>query len=327
MMNILACASDSYAMQCGVLFLSICQNNQETPIRFFVLTDYVFQDINKVHLEDIIHRYNTDNSLHFITVDDVFVSDFQDVTSKFYPKQVMYRLLAADLLPNDIDRVLYLDCDIIVRHGLRDLWETDLSHSSVACVPDALSGLVGIFNRLGYPQKYGYFNSGVLLINLQYWREHKISQKFIDFAKTTHVNITLPDQDMLNSVLHKSKIFIPLTFNSQSGFLYKLDHMKFDYYGNKDEIELACSDPVILHLAGERPWYKGSTHPYKDEFYKLKELTPWKDEPLKSVSYGFSKDIRKRFRAFLTKMRILPSIVDPYNRDRRLSERQTTYQT
>ncbi len=317
-MNILACASDNYAMQCGVLFLSICKNNQKTPIRFYIMTDNVFQDINKVHLEDIIYRYNSDNNLQFIAVDDSLVADFQNITSKFYPKQVMYRLLAADLLPNDIDKVLYLDCDIIVRHSLRDLWKTDLLHSSVACVPDALSGLVGIFNRLGYPQKYGYFNSGVLLINLQYWREHKISQQFIDFAKTTHVDITLPDQDILNSVLHKSKTFIPLTFNFQSGFLYKLEYMKFDYYGNKDEIELACSDPVILHLAGERPWYKGSTHPYKDEFYKLKELTPWKDEPLKSVSYGFSKDIRKRFRAFLTKMRILPSIVDPYNRERKL---------
>lgn len=318
MMNIVACASDNYAMQCGVLFLSICQCNQETQINFFVLTDSKFHSANIQRIKGIINRFNADNTLKFILVDDNLVSDFNNIVSKFYPKQVLYRLFVGDLLPKDIDKVLYLDCDIIVRHNLKKLWETDLSNYSVACVPDALSGLVGIYNRLGYPQKFGYFNSGVLLINLSYWRNNHIGQQFIQFAKTTQIKITLPDQDILNVVLHESKKFLSLIYNSQSAFLYKLEYLKYDYYGNTEEIEQACSDPVILHLSGERPWYKGSKHPYKDEFYKLKALTPWKDEPLKAVTYKTKDRIKSKIRNILCLFGILKKLPNMYNPEHKL---------
>lgn len=315
MMNIVACASDNYAMQCGVLFLSICMSNQNVPIDFYVLTDNAFQAENKSRIEDIVHRFNPQNSLKFISVDEALVSGFKNITNKYYPKQVLYRLFVADLLPKEINRALYLDCDIIVRHSLLDLWETDLSSISVACVPDALSGIVGIFNRLGYPQRYGYFNSGVLLINLTYWREHNISQRFVQFAQTTKVKITLPDQDILNSVLYCSIKMLPLTYNSQSGFLYKLEHISYDYYGNKDEIEQACIDPVVLHLAGERPWNKGCNHPYKDEFYKFKALTPWKDEPIKRVTYNKKDQIKRVLRQLLCNFGLVKELPDVYNRN------------
>lgn len=313
MINILACASDNYTMQCGVLFLSICENNKKEVFRFFVMTDNAFQDINKKRLEDIIHSYNDNNVLEFICVDEALVSDFQSITSKFYPKEVLYRLLAADLLPSDVDKVLYLDCDIIVRHSLIDLWKIDISGFSVGCVPDALSGIVGIYNRLQYPQRFGYFNSGVLLINLVYWRSNNICEKYYEFSRTTDIKITLPDQDILNVVLHKSKLFIPITYNLQSGFLYKLSCMSYDYYGNEEELTEACVNPVILHLAGERPWYKGSKHPYKDEYYKYKNMTVWKDVPLKSISYGFKNTIKQKLRTLLCILGILSPIENPYN--------------
>ncbi len=71
---------------------------------------------------------------------------------------------------------------------------------------------------------------------------------------------------------------------------------------------------MILHLAGERPWNNGCNHPYKEEFYKLKALTPWKDEPIKRVTYNKKDQIKRVLRQLLCNLGLVKELPDVYNR-------------
>ncbi|WP_202799349.1 glycosyltransferase, partial [Treponema sp. JC4] len=85
-------------------------------------------------------------------------------------------------LPSDVHKVLYFDCDIIVVDSLMELYETDISDFSLAAAFDVECDDICRYNRLDYPFKDGYFNSGVMLINLDYWRKHSISEKALKFV-------------------------------------------------------------------------------------------------------------------------------------------------
>ena len=88
---------------------------------------------------------------------------------------VYYRLLAPRLLPTSLGKVLYLDCDIIVRRSLRELWNTDITGCALAAVPDLCEKENG--KALDLPIGAKYFNSGVLLINLWFWRENNVPER------------------------------------------------------------------------------------------------------------------------------------------------------
>lgn len=278
-MNIVACASDNYTMQCGVLFYSVCKNNADEEIQFFVITDKQFTEENKKKLHETINAFNNKN-LRFITVEDWQIQQFLPFETYYYTRHVFYRLLMADLLPAYIDKALYLDCDIIVRHNISKLWDIDISNVAVACIHDAQEGQISKFNRLGYPYEKGYFNSGVLLANLAFWREKKLSERFSKYIKDNSHLIVLPDQDVLNAVLINEKKFIDFTYNLQSDFLFKVNGMDFEYIKYKDRIDSVREDPVILHFSGARPWTKGCLHPYKEEFFKYRSFTLWRNEPI-----------------------------------------------
>lgn len=278
MINILSTPSNNYTMPCGIMFYSICVNNKRGDIHFYIICDETFQEENKQKLRDTVETFG--NKLDFIIIDDKIINNIVNLEKNWYPRFVFYRVFMADLFPTDIHKILYLDCDIIVRHSLESLWNIDLTNYSLACVPDSQEGIIEYYNRLEYPSEKGYFNAGVLLVNLDYWRKHQIGTKIKDFIANQPQKIKLQDQDILNYNLWDSKLYIPLTYNFQSGFLYKKRLMNFEYLKYRDSLEEAKKDPIILHLSGARPWLEKCTHPMKDEFYKYKSLTLWKNEPL-----------------------------------------------
>ena len=77
------------------------------------------------------------------------------------------RLWIADLFPEDVDKVLYLDSDIIVAGDIGALWRTEMGDAVLGAVTIPGSTRCAAFD---IPESYGYFNSGVLLVNLARWR-------------------------------------------------------------------------------------------------------------------------------------------------------------
>lgn len=279
MMNIVACASDNYTMPCGVMICSVCENNKDDVVNFYVFVDVSFSDAHKKDLEKLVGGY-ANKHIFFVLVSDDRIKSFLPFETYLYTRQVFYRLLMAELLPDYVDKVLYLDCDIIVRHSLRPLFQIDIENFSIGVVHDSQEAVISRFNRLGYSYDKGYFNSGVLLVNLKRWRESDKTSLLLKYIKDNSARIVLPDQDPLNVVFQDDKIFLPFTYNFQSGLILKPEAILMDYTKYKSEIQSAISDPVILHLSGERPWIKGCLHPYKEEYFKYRSLTQWKNEPL-----------------------------------------------
>jgi lipopolysaccharide biosynthesis glycosyltransferase len=122
-------------------------------------------------------------------------------TTKQYPKEMYYRLLAGYFLPQHLNRILYLDPDILVINPLRPLWETDLSqYLFAAAAHTGRAELANNVNRLRLGTKHDYYNSGVLLMNLEECRKRISSQQIFHYVAEHGKEMLLPDQDILNAL-------------------------------------------------------------------------------------------------------------------------------
>lgn len=300
-MNIVICVDHRFVMQCGVLSYSICYNNNDTQIHFFIMVDTSFTEEDKKDVSDIIYSFNDGNQVDYILVEDNLVDNFLWYEKGYYTRQTFYRILMPQLLPMDVDKVLYLDADIIVRHSLTDLWTYNLDGYAVGAVPDGGSGLVKIYNRLKYSIDLDYFNAGVMLINLGYWREKNLSKIMCDYLMDNPDNerSVLGDQDALNYVMRSSKIHLPLKYNVQPMFLYKNKYLLLSIYKYNEELTEARTNPCVLHYAGCRPWEYRCMHPYKKEFFKYQSKTKWKNFPLIKRKYTIKDRIYLSIRKML----------------------------
>lgn len=318
--NIVVCGDHRFVMPMGVLFHSISTNNQEVDIDFHLITDDSLTDNDVMQLRTCTNEYRANNHLYFYKVNADEVRAKMKFKDGFYKIQTFYRLLITDLIPETIDRVIYLDGDIIVRGSLLDLWQMPMDGFAIGAAQDAQEGKVEQFNRLQYSSTKGYFNAGVLLVNLKYWREHHLAAAFTDFASKHPERIVLNDQDILNYVCRDCKCDIPLKYNVQSGFLYNDSKACFDVWKHPEELEEARTNPLILHYSGDRPWEKGCTHPWREEWLSYRNETVWRDvEPWANRTPPHLRFINKN-RGWLSKLGLVHIVGDPYNRNLRLRQ-------
>ena len=294
--DIAACTDERYVMQTGVMMLSVCENNPETDIDFHIIADDNMEAEDRRDLEEIVTPYRGKSVVFYHTSDKMQKESFppgknrKDITKATY-----YRLYLAELLPQELDRVLYLDGDLIVRHSLLPLWNTDLEGKAIAAVSGASSGLIEFYNRLKYPSELGYFNSGVLIVNLKYWREHQVLRAFESYMERCADSIKYWDQDVLNVVFCEQKVLMPMKYNLQHGFLLK--ERKFDYWKFEDELSEALADPCVVHFTSSmaKPWkrYIETPHPFNSTWDKYQDMTKWK-----GIKYD-CRTMKQRFKSFV----------------------------
>ena len=196
--------------------------------------------------------------------------------------------------------MLYLDGDIIVRHSLLPLWNIDLGNSAVGVVTDGIEGTIEFYNRLQYSPQLGYFNSGVILMNLDYWREHRVVDAFMEYIKSHASSILFHDQDVLNVVFKECKIVLPIKYNMSSGFLWKTP--QYDYWKYEEEVLEARKDPVVVHFSGNNPWKTYSrlpVHPFASTFFNYQNRTRWKGvkidrRPFKTRVVNYVADVLRK---------------------------------
>ena len=252
-MHILLITDNNYIMPTGVLMYSIGINNRKS-IHFHLIVDEDFTDESKDSLRDIVIKFS--NKISFYPFPRDLVKKFP-FGREDQPKQVSiatyYRLFAAEILPKEVHKVIYLDGDMIVRKSMLPLWEIDLDGYAIGAVNDQNEKRHCKSNRLPYPMNVGYFNAGLLLINLDYWREHKCLDMFMQFIEKNSTAILWHDQDVLNSVFYNNKKNVPITYNFQDGFLFLPG--KCEYIDSiTDEIEKYENDPAIIHYTVIKPW-------------------------------------------------------------------------
>ena len=285
-MNIVLTFDNSYVQHASALIASICVNN-EPLITFFIISDYI-SSTNQKLLENMILSYN--NQVTFLSLDKKVLEDFpigEGTANTYVSLATYYRLFIPELIPQNVTRVIYLDCDVIVDGSLTNLWNIDLGDKCIAALQEQSILCRAGCERLNYPLNDLYFNAGVLVLNLDKIREKYSSKDYILYIKGHYREILFHDQDVLNKFFHTSKMFFPLRYNVMDSFLRKHAKLPSYYEYNINEI----FEPIVIHYSGPiKPWHKECKNPYSDLYFKYLQLTPWKNS--KSLKkYSTFKDI------------------------------------
>ena len=250
-MNITFCVNDAYIPYVTVVIKSILVNSNST-ISFYLLCDKISPK-NRLLLSEAIEHYAMANC-KIIIVRDKRITGLRN--GKFH-QCIWYRVLLPDYLPNNVDRVLYLDADTLVLGELESLFSMDLLGLAVAGGPDLLNYSESTFSRMGCRNKGIYICSGVMLINLKYWRENNVTDQIIKFALDNSSLICYPDQDAINYVCAGSVAFLPLKYAVMDCYLTKY---KRAGWLSTSELKDCLKEPRIIHFAGNAPWKREYAH-------------------------------------------------------------------
>jgi lipopolysaccharide biosynthesis glycosyltransferase len=185
------------------------------------------------------------------------------ITSRHITKATYYRLFIPDIVK--ADKALYLDVDIVVVQRIDNLYGTEISNTFLAAVDNR-----DIYNHhdLEMDISAKYFNSGVMLINLECWRTHDVKKKVIDFISRKSEVMQYHDQDGLNAVINGQWQELHPKYNL---------HTRLLYIEPDSSIKEAMDKPVIIHYTGpSKPWHFRNIHPYKHFYWKYLQMTPYK---------------------------------------------------
>lgn len=275
-------SDDKFAEILGVSLISLYENSKDMDDIIVYVFDLGISKENKDRLLLECRNYKR-TDIQFITGRDISKNLEMKVTIDRGSISQYARLYVASELPKNLDRVLYLDCDIIVKKSICELWNLDFHGKTIGALMDSFSKYYRA--NIELEENDIMFNSGVMLINLDKWRNDRVEDKLLDFISRKKGWIQQGDQGVLNAVLSKDTYCFEPRFNSVTifyDFTYKemMTYRRPPRFYTEDEVREAVENPVIIHFTTSfksiRPWVKECRHRYVDEWIKYKEMSPWK---------------------------------------------------
>ncbi len=275
-------SNENYVRHMAVSLYSLMDRNQAAErIRVFILASGITPESREKIFQIGAHF---GREIVWIPVGDLRERFPYAVDTGGFDISAMGRLFVGTLLPEDVERVLYLDCDTVVLDSLGRLWETDLKGKLFGAVMEPTI-YPQVKERIGLGKKDPYFNSGVLLIDVKKWREEGAEKTLLDFFGSLGGKTFACDQDTLNGVFRGKIRPLHPRYNFFSNYRY------FHYRDLTDQspayravsaamFTQAKRHPAIIHFAGdERPWKAGNLCHYRQAYDHYLTLTPWKGTP------------------------------------------------
>ena len=304
MIDILLSTDNHYVMPTGVLMESIGINSPG-EVCYHILVNESFSEESRKAL--IAEAGKFGSQCFFYVIGEEVTKDLpfgQENMPKHVSLATYYRLFIAKVLPESLHRVLYLDGDMIVRKSLLPLWNEDLTGYALGAVHDMDEP--GNSQRMQFCGLHDYFNAGMLLVNLDYWREHDCTEQFLNFIRQHGDKILFHDQDVLNGVLFDKVKCLPLTYNFQNGFILAPQHKRYDVARYQSEIDACKTDPAIIHYTVyNKPWNVACFHPYRDLWREYQKQTVWKnfryEEPKPTKWIHYIRNFLFRYTSYVPK--------------------------
>jgi len=287
-MNIAIAVNEKFIKYACVMLTSVFENHRDRELQVFVLYGQAGEE-ELEHFRDLASRYN--QTIHLVKMKKEWFPEELPHT-KEWPLEVYYRLALPDILPEDIERILYLDVDVIVKDSIWDFYNTDFQGKSLCVCPD-MSVLDGglmqkqydLFKEYMRQIDFKYFNAGILLMNIKKMRENVSLDFFVQMG--LKLNIGAQDQDLLNYVFYKDVRYLEETkYNLFAKIAYN-QGLGYDW---------VKENTSIIHFAGRKPWQHEALHFNTEKFWwQYAKLTPFYTQLLEDfvwneVDSGFMND-------------------------------------
>lgn len=256
----------SYASLCSIVLHSLCKHNPNACVHAHILATGMTPEACAL-IERVAEKHGVE--VHHYDATEAVAPLARVYSNKRYHLSVNYRMFVADLLPSDIERVLYLDCDTLVRGSVAELCEHPLSAQCAAVVVrDAPIYVAGKRpRRVKHSLGVDYFNSGMMLINLDYWRRERVSEQCVASYAEQPEDYPFPDQDVLNVVLRGHVDYVSPRWNC---FSYFFTHEFYQQPGVGEVDYDLLRGAVILHFINRnKPWTARCTHPYREAYLEV----------------------------------------------------------
>lgn len=247
--NVCIASGDVYWNYMATAIVSILKTSLPSDeFHFYILCNQV-EDKYKEYLKTL--KKFKDFEVTFFDIDMREFEKFPNA-GKHITNATYFRYKIAELCP-DIDKMIYLDCDVIVNQSLSELFSTDLTGYYLGGVED-----VGYYYWKNYNPDFiykdgFYINAGMLLINLDAWRKNNLFKKFVEFTLNEASKIAIGDQDVINQVCKGKIKQLDYKWNVQDSF-YRAEPERANN-PNCEQIIEAANNPAVIHYTNSRkPW-------------------------------------------------------------------------
>ncbi len=271
--HVLFCAGHGYFQHLAVAAISLASNSHCTHVSVHVITT------DKDPVADAMLRETLQPFPH-VSIDITHVEDSRldcVFLDRHLTKETYLRFLAPDVLPPEVTRVLYLDCDLLVLDDVALLYNIPLNGKAVGAVPDVdwKMGRPTRFNALGINPGHIYVNAGVLLIDLDRWRRSHIANQLFDFAMERGPVLEYHDQDALNAVLQGDILQLDRRWNVPA--LMYGRWIRSAAPGDYSATVSARRAPGIIHFTtATKPWNFRSPARRKELYFHYLRRTTWR---------------------------------------------------
>ncbi|BAY74466.1 glycosyl transferase family 8 [Nostoc linckia NIES-25] len=288
--SILLAADDNYSRYCAVTILSTLENTSSPEnFEFYILSPDISRE-NLRKIEEVCNQFNARVSIIPI---DLKLFKYLPAFQKHFNLNNYSRLFGPNQCHN-CDRIIYLDCDIIVLADLQDLFKHELNGKPIGAVPHVQLPYEDTFRQnFQINGEDIYFNSGVMLIDTIYWRDKQYGEVVLELCLENASKLHFADQDALNVIFWRNYCHLPGVWNVEAR-LYK---EKLLGLPQNQEITDRMQNPKIIHYTGsDKPWlsqnYVPMRHLYTHYSQKLSQRFSWlpsKQEPHKNTIQSILK--------------------------------------
>ena len=265
-MNLLITLNSDYIFPLCVMLHSLSQSNKDNHFDIYVAYSSLTEDDFRMMKKAL---GNSDAVLHRIPVDENIFNSAPSLSR--ISKETYYRLLISELIPDGVDRILYLDPDIVIKKDLHELYDIDMQGKTVAAATHMFHS-VKRFNlrRLGLKPDSNYINSGVMLIDVEKWKKEASTDEVLRFISNNLKKLKLADQDVVNMMFEDNILLVDETkFNLDEKIFFAKSHRI--YTKNTIGLDWVRKNTVIVHYNGRhKPWrekkYSGKLGEYFERY-------------------------------------------------------------
>lgn len=298
---VIACAADEhYVMPLAAMIKSVLANIETSKRLLLYIIDGGIKAFNKERLEKC---WASDRlEVHWVPPDHSLLSGLPlwgGMKISTY-----YRLMISSLLPDTCSKAIWLDSDMIVKGNLAKLWDIDLENKSVFAVQDLVVPFVSshwgvaFYKELGIPADAKYFNAGVMVVNLKFWRNQAVTDQVLEYLRKHRDTVFFWDQEGLNAVLASQWGELDPRWNQISSVsgrsFFSAAHLDQFVY------QKVVNDPWIVHFAGTwKPWMYYNNNPARALYFQYLDMTSWAGwrppRTVKSMILGIYESVLREF--------------------------------